>query len=184
LKRNLNLKSRRYYIEAEYANGVYDESGAQVMRPLSSDEKKWLNEFYGEYVNASLPEGNSMHERATNKARVRGLNAKLNGLRDKYQDSTSEERVGITREIVETKDDLHYADLKKNVYGANNARNRDLYNVMHRTGKLVEVDPAKLDIITPQDLYDYCIRHSYTESSGLFENAVEDSNEGNDDSAD
>lgn len=53
----MNLKVRRYYIDTEYINGVKDENGQRVIRPLTEEEKDWLNKFYGEYVCASVPKG-------------------------------------------------------------------------------------------------------------------------------
>lgn len=50
LERSLNLKSRRYYIEPDYINGVISEDGEQVIRPLNEEEKAWLNKFYEETV--------------------------------------------------------------------------------------------------------------------------------------
>jgi len=48
LSREKNLKSRRYFIETDYVNGLYDENGNQVMRPLNPEEMEWLNQFYKE----------------------------------------------------------------------------------------------------------------------------------------
>lgn len=50
LKRDLNLKSRRYYIEADYVDGVRNENDELVIRPLTEDEKAWLNKFYEETI--------------------------------------------------------------------------------------------------------------------------------------
>jgi len=52
LKKELNLKSRRDYIETDYTNGVYNEDGSVAMRKLTEEEKDWLNMFYMEVVNA------------------------------------------------------------------------------------------------------------------------------------
>lgn len=54
LKKDLNLRSRRDYIEPEYINGVYDENGRQVIRALTAEEKEWLNKFYEETVVTSF----------------------------------------------------------------------------------------------------------------------------------
>jgi hypothetical protein len=48
-----NLKTRFDYYDYDYIGGVYSE-GEEVIRPLSSDEKAWLNKFYEETVNASF----------------------------------------------------------------------------------------------------------------------------------
>lgn len=50
LERGVNLKSRRDYIEAEYIKGVKNSKDELVIRPLTDDEKAWLNNFYEESV--------------------------------------------------------------------------------------------------------------------------------------
>ena len=50
LRRDLNLKVRRYYIEPDYIHGARDKNGKVVIRPLTNDEKAWLNKFYEETV--------------------------------------------------------------------------------------------------------------------------------------
>lgn len=57
LVRNMNLKSRQYYIEAEYLNGVGD------IRPLTDKEKEFLNKFYSEYIITSFKkDGTDLHK--------------------------------------------------------------------------------------------------------------------------
>lgn len=53
LQRDKNLKSRRYFIDTDYIDGVYNEDGTQAMRGLNDEEKAWLNQFYKEDVCAS-----------------------------------------------------------------------------------------------------------------------------------
>jgi hypothetical protein len=50
LKPGLNTKGRLDYIEADYINGVRDENGVLVIRPLTEEEKDWLNQFYQETI--------------------------------------------------------------------------------------------------------------------------------------
>jgi len=55
LKRNRNLKHRRDYIETHYIDGMGSITGkGEGIRPLTAEEKDWLDKFYGEYVNASV----------------------------------------------------------------------------------------------------------------------------------
>jgi len=53
LQREKNLKSRRYFIDTDYIDGVFNEEGKQVIRGLNEEEKAWLNQFYKEDVCAS-----------------------------------------------------------------------------------------------------------------------------------
>ena len=48
----MNLKSRQDYMDTNYTKGVKDASGRLVMRPLTSEEKDWLAQFYKEWLNA------------------------------------------------------------------------------------------------------------------------------------
>lgn len=52
LDRKLNLKARRDYIETFYVNGVKGADGEYALRPLTEEEKDWLNQYYREVVNA------------------------------------------------------------------------------------------------------------------------------------
>jgi hypothetical protein len=55
LKRNRNLKHRRDYIETHYIDGMESITGkGEGIRPLTPEEKDWLDKFYGEFVNASV----------------------------------------------------------------------------------------------------------------------------------
>jgi hypothetical protein len=92
LRKDLNLKGRRYYIEPDYIDGVPGIDSSSSIRPLTEKEKAWLDKFYEEYIVASF---------------------------------------------TKTRADLHKGgDKRKEVYRENNARNRDLYSVMQKTGQL------------------------------------------------
>ena len=52
LSPNMNLKGRQDYMDTEYANGVYDNTGKELIRALTEKEKDWLAQFYKEWLNA------------------------------------------------------------------------------------------------------------------------------------
>jgi len=54
LSRKYNIKARRDYIETDYIDGIYSEDGKEIMRPLTDEEKGWLDQYYKEVVNANL----------------------------------------------------------------------------------------------------------------------------------
>jgi hypothetical protein len=55
LKRNLNSKVRQEYVDYDYVDGFNDyKTGEQVMRPLTDEEKQFLEDFNNEYYNASV----------------------------------------------------------------------------------------------------------------------------------
>lgn len=48
---NMNIKARKDYLEGwRYVDGVKDTKGNEVIRPLTEEEKKWLDKFEAETV--------------------------------------------------------------------------------------------------------------------------------------
>jgi len=45
---------RQEFIETHYINGVYNDKGEQVIRPLSLEEKSFLNKYYKEFVHGTF----------------------------------------------------------------------------------------------------------------------------------
>jgi uncharacterized protein with NRDE domain len=45
---------RQEFIESYYINGVYNESGEQVIRSLNDSEKEFLNNYYKEFVHGTF----------------------------------------------------------------------------------------------------------------------------------
>lgn len=101
LERSLNIKTRRYYIETEYVNGVYDDDGREIFRPLTDEEKAWLNKFYEETIVTKFNKDDT----------------------DFY--NSTEERRALWRE--------------------NNRRNKCLFNVKQRSGKLKSYEQGIYD---------------------------------------
>lgn len=54
LKRHFTLKTRQDYFEADYVDGVLNDDGEMVIRPLNEVEKDWLNRFNEEFVSANM----------------------------------------------------------------------------------------------------------------------------------
>lgn len=59
-----NTMTRQEYMDAHrYMDGVRDKDGNELIRPLTDDEKQWLNKFYSEYYNANLKrDGSDLHD--------------------------------------------------------------------------------------------------------------------------
>lgn len=132
LDKKLNLKLRQDYIETEYVDGVFDEDGNQVMRPLTNEERDFLNRFNEEVVNA-----NFLHDKE-----LRDIH---NDLKDiKRVENPTEEQIAKHDELVEKYVDrantalLYPGDKgQKKLYGENNARNRCLFNRAKASNKLI-----------------------------------------------
>lgn len=45
---------RKEFIETSYTNGVLNEFGDQVIRPMTKDEVEWLDKFYKEFVHSTF----------------------------------------------------------------------------------------------------------------------------------
>jgi hypothetical protein len=45
---------RKEFIETSYINGVVNDFGDQVIRPLSKDEISWLDKFYKEFIHSTF----------------------------------------------------------------------------------------------------------------------------------
>lgn len=58
---------RQEFIESHYVNGVYNEDGEQVIRPLNDSEKNFLNNYYKEFVHGTFTtdkESNKLFKKA------------------------------------------------------------------------------------------------------------------------
>lgn len=133
----MNTKVRKDYIEADYINGVKNSKGETVIRALTEEEKAWLNDFYGEFINA---------------------NVKREG--------------GI----------IDWED-RKEIYNANNSRNRCIYNQKKIRGMLIDLDVDEYDkflgkLIDQSGIsYEECYIDSLEAYNAHFNEASEDSDD-------
>lgn len=63
-------QSRKDFIETQYINGVRDDYGNLVMRPLNEEEVAFLDKFYKESVHASF---NNSDETKVHESEIRAL---------------------------------------------------------------------------------------------------------------
>ena len=173
LDQSVNLLSRKDFIEVDYINGLYDENGKEIMRPLTEEEKSWLNKFYSETLITDFLYDNKirrLHKLKKDLVRddfVKELERQLKEAKDKQNEDNQiilEEQITnlkklnknvykkeieeINKEIEKIqKEVLLYPDKnnRKEFYDANNARNRDIYNRAKKRGRLIELDPDEYD---------------------------------------
>jgi len=134
-------------------DGIYDGKGKQIMRPLSSEEKQWLDKFYKENLNASFAEKDNLNdvleekERKLLKKQIKKLRLESETLQKQVNANiTQNNELTIQRNNVEKQiQDLLDKDKKKRAYDENNARNRCLYNQARKTGKLVKLSNDDYD---------------------------------------
>ena len=122
------------YIEPDYINGVKDDYGRVVIRPLTASEKKFLNDFYEEAIISNFehhPELKRMGKR------IREIK-----LKDKATPEELEEYMNLQMQYYALADEeLLYSDEEdqKKIYGENNSRNRCAYNHAKASGVLVDI---------------------------------------------
>lgn len=123
LTRKMNLKSRQYYIEAEYINGVRGVVPDSSIRPLTEKEKEFLNKFYEEYIITSFKkDATDLHQTIT------------------IQAENGEDLV------------LNQEEARRYLYKQNNHRNFDLYNLKLKTGQLDSFNSDTYDKIVYDNL--------------------------------
>ncbi len=54
LSKNGSRVHRQEFIESQYINGVYNDAGEQVIRPLNKDERAFLDKYYKEFVHGTF----------------------------------------------------------------------------------------------------------------------------------
>lgn len=175
LNKGVNLNSRKDYIEPDYVDGVFDEDGNQIIRPLNESEKEWLNQFYEETVVTNFyhdPELRKLNRykkaiiedsivkdlqtqvkelqkaEKPDKKRIRELKEIIRLTKKQNEETYAEELEYIEEELQELREDkLLYPDKEdhKQFYNDNNARNACLFNKSRITGKLIGLDTDEYD---------------------------------------
>lgn len=178
LDKGLNTSSRKDYIEPEYINGVYDNEGNELIRPLTDDEKSFLNQYYEEaivtnfYHEPELRRLNKKKNQIIEDDTVKNMQKRLKVLRqDKTKNKKEirqlEEIIRLTKkqnletyadqleEIEQELDELRqefllYPDREdhKAFYNENNSRNNCLYNKFRSMNQLMFLDVKKIDYAT------------------------------------
>jgi predicted RNase H-like nuclease (RuvC/YqgF family) len=169
LKKNLNIKARRDYIDTFYVDGITDSKGNEIMRALNEEEKQWLDDFYAGHVNASFVEKNSAFElleeedRVALRQEIKTLKKASEELQRRINELVIEcNELQEQREVINAQiEELSLQDQKKRSYDANNARNRCLYNQAKKTGKLIKLNYKDYDDRTVKMLQGLDLEHVF-----------------------
>lgn len=154
LEKKYTLSMRQDYLDVEYVNGVYDKDGNEVIRPLTDEEKVWLNKFYEEELNANFNYDKRMWI----------INKKLQPLKKKFKSGK------MTKKEVKEYEKLQkeYFDLAEKIclnktqeemrfqYRENNRRNDDIWNRQKASGKLTEIDDCTYNYVHNNVYYCAC----------------------------
>jgi len=135
LKQNKNLKLRRDYINTHYINGMSSITGdksVESIRALDNEEKDFLNDFYGEYINASFSDHPLNKTSNENKKKIVKLKEESESLEKQIKKldpvKDMKKRNPLSRRLVDIKSEIIELDAKKDSYNRNNARNRCVLN--------------------------------------------------------
>lgn len=158
LDKTYNLKTRTELYDYDYIDGYHDPETGITSRPLNDAEKKFLNKFTEEYINAEF----NPHKRRVMKQKKadhpKNVNLKkLNKVLLEYlktmnesvvnSDIASSSKANLRRMIAKFKNDIkkkinkemkYIKDYyKKEAYDNNNARNRCILTKAKASGKLL-----------------------------------------------
>ena len=156
LDKSQNTKMRSDYIEPEYIDGVKDQSGKEVIRPLNEEEKAWLNKFYGESVAMSDVQLNPTEEimgYMKQKSKLKREIAKIRRDEKVKTNGTIEFKLKKIDEIEKALDFLREeagvfhstCDEQRELYNTNNSRNFCVYNNRKARGMLLELTEHTVD---------------------------------------
>lgn len=179
LSRNLNLKSRKDYIEAdEYIDGVRNSEGEIVIRPLTDEEKQFLNDFYAETIITNFlhdprlkkltrDKQNLLNNETTksiklqikklkedkedNREKIIELKQIIKTIKDQNKDLNQDKINEINKEMQEIRDEvLLYPNKEdhKQFYNSNNSRNNCLYNRSIMMNKMTFIDEKDFDMFS------------------------------------
>lgn len=137
-------------MDTHYIDGMpsITGDGSQGIRPLTDEEKDWLDNFYRQDLIASWkPDESGLIEGS--EEFVAKIEKSLKKAKNSLKAAVKKKDVELVRELNATIDELNeeYRKLNRKIdsYRRNNERNRCLHNQSKKTGKLVYVDYRSLD---------------------------------------
>lgn len=148
LRKNGTLKTRKDFIETDYVNGVRDEDGKMVIRPLTKEEKEWLSQYYQEAENVNF---NKTEEIKVEHEKLRKLIRKYRP----YKELNKQEHPKVINQraklrALREESNSFFVDDKqrKELFKQDNDRRSDIFNVAKQTGALVNLDINEYDRFT------------------------------------
>jgi seryl-tRNA synthetase len=136
-----SIKSRKEFIDTDYINGVYDAENRQLIRPLTNEEKQWLNKFYKEHLHASFCEEDPMVKKLSQEKKDK-MKESIQSLSQQIKDLQKDiNKLVITKNKIEKKiNKIKEKDLRRQIYENNNARNRCVLNRKKASKDLLYLD--------------------------------------------
>lgn len=143
--------TRRDFIEADYVNGVFNDKGEQVIRPLNAEETEWLSQFYSESEHGNFAKTQEMEQVQDHYDAIctRIRHAKKNGLSTEEVLSLKVVADERYKELIQLRSETNtfYPDDKdrREIYKKENDRNNDIFSVSKASGKLISYDMPEFD---------------------------------------
>jgi hypothetical protein len=153
LNKRGTVKTRQEFIEADYVNGVQNEKGEQVIRPLNEAEREWLSQFYAETEHGNFKKTREIEEQ-------KHLYKQLQrDYRTNYKQMTFEEASSFREKIDETYRKLVHLRAETNtfypedvdrqeVWDRGNRRKEDIFNRAKVSNNLISLDIHEFDDFT------------------------------------
>lgn len=147
-----NTKRRRDYLDnIYYVNGVKSIDKGQKelgMRAMTTEEKEWLNRFNKEYYCAEFEDDDSLnlHQMKAPKEEIQALRDYISELRTEAREEKDRDRARDIYEEIEAQVEMLCSLYpRKELYDANNSRNRDLINLGKATNQVKFIPWELLD---------------------------------------
>lgn len=135
LQKKFTLSTRQDYLDIDYVNGVYDRNGNELIRPLNTEEKDFLDKFYEEWLSADFFKDPELKD-LNNQLRVLKRNKNQSKEEKKEYNKLKRKLDKRAKELLLYWDE----DGRSGVYAENNARNRCIYNKQKAAGRLHQID--------------------------------------------
>ena len=175
LNKGVNLSSRKDYIEPDHIDGIYDQYGNELMRPLTEEEKQWLNNFYSETIvtdflhhpdlkklnrlRRSIIEDDTVKtlkeekkelqkDKQANRKRIREISQIISLTKKQNEEIYADKLKYIDEELQDLREEhLLYSDKEdhKQFYNSNYSRNCCIFNRSRMTGNLSDLEIDEYD---------------------------------------
>lgn len=136
-------------MDVPYAKGVTNEYGEQVIRPLTQEEKEWLNKFIQETEHVNFQKTEQIEKERED---YKTLRREYKELKDKFSREAAELKLKIEakyKSIVELREQTgtFYAEDKdrQELFTRDNDRRADLFNNAKASGNLIYYDSNEYD---------------------------------------
>lgn len=151
--------TRKDFIETEYVNGVKNDNGELVIRPLTKEEKEWLSQFYAEVEHGNFKNTRELKQQTKKLKELRrqyksaAKNGDTASMEKKFKEVEAQEKV--VRHLREETNCFYVDDKhRKDIYDIDNRRRRDIYNTSKINNNLVYYDITEYDKFTTEAISD------------------------------